>query len=218
MDYSQIGKKGARKFWERFYSDSEFREKIIESKKHPMKDPVKSHNAAKIAAMARWKNHKKRNFKKPISIGIPPDTHENILLKYRLCGYLTGDGSLFIRSEKSRPKAIHSDIRFYPDDEKMLDSFLEAFTKLYNMKPKIYRENKFFRLQKSSKIVCRDLMRFTKFGTMEWKIPELKSNKDAKIEWLRAFSDCEAYVGKKAITLTSVNKRGLHQVQKLLKY
>ena len=140
MDYSKNGKKGAKKFWIKFYSDENFRKYIIEKWKQPKKDPIKSHNAAKIAAAARWKDHKKENTKNVKTEKYPKDTRENIALKYRLCAYLTGDGSLIIRTEKSRPKAVHSDIRFYPDDENMLRSFLEAFTYLYKKEPKIYIE------------------------------------------------------------------------------
>ncbi len=217
MDYSEIGRKGANKFWNKFYTDERFREMILEKWKHQNKDPIKSHNAAKIAANARWEKYRKNKIEiEKEKVIIPEDTEENIILKYRLCGYLTGDGSLNIRSEKANPKRVHSDVRFYPDDEEMLKAFLEAFTKLYNKRPKIIQDGYFFRLHKSSKIICRDLLRFTKFGSLEWKVPTLKINLEAKKEWLKAFFDCEAYVNEKTINLQSVNGQGLREVQRLL--
>ena len=40
--------------------------------------------------------------------------------------------------------------------------------------------------------------------------------KTLKREWLRAFFDCEAYVGKRVIQLQSVNNRGINQIKDLL--
>ncbi len=37
------------------------------------------------------------------------------ILKSRLCGFLVGDGSVFVRKEKKTGK-VQLELRFYPDD------------------------------------------------------------------------------------------------------
>lgn len=218
MDYSEKGKLGARKFWEKFYGDETFRNKMLESWRHPNKDPLKTHRAALLGARARWKGHiKKKNGKKKMKvIIIPTDTQKNLLLKSILCGYLSGDGSLSIRREKSNPKKIHYDIGFYPDDKNMLSLFLTTFKELYRKEPKIFLEKNYYKVRITSKTACLDLIRFTKFHSLEWRIPTFVNTTELKREWLRAFFDCEAYVDKNRITIQSVNKNGIIDIRQAL--
>jgi intein/homing endonuclease len=61
-----------------------------------------------------------------------------------------------------------------------------------------------------------------KFGSYEWEIPLDKLNKETALEWLSAFIDCEGHIENdsiqrhKRIIITSVNLKGLKQIQKLL--
>ena len=215
MDYSERGKLGAKGFWKRFYDDESLRNKMKNAWKHPQKDRIKAHNAAVIAAEARWRGHTKRVCVTPEK-GIPPDTKENLVLKARLCAFLSGDGSLFIRKEKHRPKAIHYDVRFYPDNERVLELFLSDFKILYNKEPKVIKEDRYSRVCIKCKRACLDLTRFTKFKSLEWKIPNFINTNKLKREWLRAFFDCEAYVGQRNITVQSVNRHGLIEIQRAL--
>jgi len=125
-----------------------------------------------------------------------------------------GDGCVSIRNEKNGDQ--HHVVHFYPDNEQMPNVFLEAFVKIYSRHPRIRKEPGHFRVILESKPVTLDLLKYGSFRSLEWRIPEFKGA-ECKKEWLRAFYDCEAYVGPKVITVQSVNKSGLEQVQNLLK-
>jgi|SRR3989344_3840264 len=137
-------------------------------------------------------------------------------LKARIIGHLMGDGSVTIRKEKGIH--YHHTIRFYPDDQGMLNSFLEAFLKVYGIKPNVVKFDKYFYVRTDSKPVVNDLLvNYGSFSSTKWLVPNILINsKGLKQEFLKAFYDCEGYVGPRAITVQSVNQKGLKQIQSLL--
>jgi len=143
---------------------------------------------------------------------------DKTLHKARLMGFIAGDGNLDIRREKARPWVTHHDIRFYPDDDKMLSCFKESFKTVYGKEISYVKEHEKYKTARvCSKFACLDLTSITKFGTKTWKIPlSFLKTKRMKKEWLRAFFDCEAYVGKGRICVQSVNKQGILQIKNLL--
>ena len=139
------------------------------------------------------------------------------ILKSKLFGFLAGDGSVLIRKEKKSKVTTHHDIAFYPDHDSLIDVFIHAFTYLYMKKPTIKYRGNHYSLRVSSKQVCLDLLKNAKFGTHTWEVPlDFLDSIECKKEWLRAFFDCESYVGKRQIQLQSVNKKGIFQVKNLL--
>lgn len=146
------------------------------------------------------------------------NTEHYLKLKARICGYLAGDGTIFKRTGSS-PNSFRYDIGFYPDDFKMAESFNYAFFELYGKKFNIIKHkiHKFYVMKGSHKVAYFDLTKITKFGTHEWAVPfEFLKTKSMKAEWLRAFFDCEAHVGKDKIQLQSVNKTGLYGIKLML--
>lgn len=136
-------------------------------------------------------------------------------LKARIIGHLIGDGSVTIRKEKSFH--YHYTVKFYPDDSEMLRSFLEAFLKLYGIRPKVIKFDKFFYVRTDSKAVVSDLLKYGSFTSLKWQVPKnLLNTKELKQEFLKAFYDCEGYVGPRVIAVQSVNQKGLKQIQSLL--
>jgi intein/homing endonuclease len=133
--------------------------------------------------------------------------------KARLLGYLMGDGSVIIRKEKRG--IMRYDLRFYPDDDEMLGAFLESFKVIYDAIPHITRMEKYMRVSISSKAIVEDLATRGSFKSMEWRVPDFPS-KEEKVEFLRAFFDCEAYVAHRGIRVESVNYIGLLQIQGIL--
>lgn len=137
-------------------------------------------------------------------------------LKALIVGYLMGDGCVTVR--KDSRDTVHHVILFYPDDKKMLIAFLSAFERVYKHSSKPKRLPGYFKVAVYSKPIVIDLLKLGPFRSLEWSVPKmLLTTKKSKIAWLRAFYDCEAYVGPKIITVQSVNKQGLEQVQILLK-
>ena len=99
----------------------------------------------------------------------------------------------------------------------MIGPFVEAISYLYLKKPTITPKKNFYSVRISSKSACMNLLNTTKLGIHKWEVPfEFLTIKKYKIEWLRSFFDCEAYVSDKHIRVQSVNKEGLLNVQKLL--
>lgn len=137
-------------------------------------------------------------------------------LKSRLCGYLAGDGVVSRRFD-SVQKKTHHDIMFYPDNEKIANIFSDSFEALYGKRLEIKSLGNYFRVRTKLKPACIDLLKEGSFRSLEWRIPKfvLKNNSLVK-EWLRAFFDCEAYVGPRIIQVQSVNKEGLTQVKQVL--
>ncbi|MBI2148967.1 hypothetical protein HYU23_04760 [Candidatus Woesearchaeota archaeon] len=165
---------------------------------------IKSHN--KKVAIIRWnKIHKKEKAL----------INNNPILKARICGYLAGDGNILIRKLNNNP--THYITRFYPDHISLVNSFREAFIKIYKKEPKIKDNGNFFSLTIYSKIVVEDLLKLGNFGKLEWRAPmKILKSKNAKKEWLRAIYDCEGYVGKKQIKIQTVNEKGIGDIKRLL--
>ncbi len=135
------------------------------------------------------------------------------LLKARIIGYLFGDGSVSVHAESDG--TIHYSIGFYPDDKFMLRSFVDAFVRIYEMKPSIKDLGTYFSVRINSKPIALDLLKVSSFKSLEWTVPEF-SSVDEKIEFLRAMYDCEGYVGKNVIAIHSVNQKGLISIKNLL--
>lgn len=136
-------------------------------------------------------------------------------LKSRLFGYLAGDGNILIGNRISN---FHHTVRFFPDHKSLIKPFCEAFDKVYNKKPKVKELQNHYFLYVDSKIVVQDIINSAKFGVLNWKIPhEMLYNEENKKEWLKAFFDCESYVGEKYVRLQTVNKIGMKQIKELLK-
>lgn len=220
MDKSECGKLGAISFWIRFRKDDKLRDKMKLAWEHPKKDSLKAKNAAINAAKIRWKNHNKKEVDAPENIEIiyPSKIPSNFPLIARLCGYISGDGSICVRKEFNKT-TTHYDISFYPDHESLIFPFVDAFKRLYAKTPSIKRLNNFYTVRVCSKLASEDLLSITSFKSKEWIVPsKLLDSDSSKIEWIKAYFDSESYVSKNNICVQSVNKEGLYQVKELLNY
>lgn len=158
----------------------------------------------RAVALSRWRKfrEKERDF---------INQKENcVYLKSRILGYLAGDGSI-CRKEK------RSDIRFYPDDKSMVRSFCFAMKRFYRKEPSVKPLLNHYLVRVFSRTVCENLLKEGPIATHNWRVPSIaRANKLNKAEWLKAFFDCEAYVGNNRIAVGSVNEVGLNQVRELL--
>ncbi len=138
-----------------------------------------------------------------------------LLLKTRLNAFLAGDGSVFLRRKNSR--ILHYAISFYPDEKNMLDCYLAALKELYLKEPRVDNRGMYYSVRTVSKFAVLDLLRDGNFGSMSWRVLlSLLKNRRLKIEWLRAFFDCESHVARKCIQLQGVNRVGIYQIKDLL--
>ena len=134
----------------------------------------------------------------------------------RLLAYLAADGSVTVNRKRNKERG-HSDIRFYLDDLVLVDLFTETVSYLYRRTPTVRKAIGHYSTYLSSQVACAHLSQFGRFGSLEWRVPHsILTTRERKREWLRAFFDCEGYVGKNCIRVESVNERGLDDVQRLL--
>jgi len=139
---------------------------------------------------------------------------EGILLKSAICGFLAGDGSIQIRN---RGSFNEHRIDFFPDDKKMLKTYLKFIKKIYGKTPHLSRRDNVFTARINSKTIVEDLLKEAKFGIKKWEVPvNLLLSNEAKKYWLRAFFSAEGYVNDDVIKIQTVNKRGMTQVSDLL--
>ena len=151
---------------------------------------------------------------------IHSEERKNINIDYlvlsRLCGFLAGDGSLIIGEEKNR-KAMRYSVRFYPDTLELANLFVDSFEKVYGKVPRVKKLKNYFRVSITSKVAALHLKDIASFGTMNWNIPSfILDSGEHIVEFVRAFYDCEGYVGKNRIDVQSVNKSGIEEIKFLL--
>jgi len=162
----------------------------------------------------RWN---KQKYKYQLHLNKISKTRKYKNYKARILGFLAGDGNIDIRHEKNRVNAKHHDISFYPDHNSMISPFMESFIYLYLKEPTVKKRKNYFSVRVSSKPACIDLISTVSFGIHKWEVPfNFLDTKESRIEWVRAFFDCEASVSKYQIQVQSVNENGLEQVKNLL--
>lgn len=162
----------------------------------------------KKAAIARWKNilEKENTF--------IAKTSNKFAIKAAISGFLTGDGSVQIRKEKT---FHHYQVDFFPDDEVMLSTYLKFMKEIYNKKPTVKKLKNFSSARISSRTIVFDLMKYNEYGLISWTLPTtLLCNKRAKVYWLKAFFSAEAYVGPRSIKIQTVNEQGMKDAKEML--
>lgn len=162
-------------------------------------------------ALARWRNHRNKVY----DYIAQNQTSATLVLKARLCGYLAGDGSVTERHDRLNNK-MHYDIFFYPDNEVMMQKYLESFHAVYGKTPTVKSLKNYYRVRIACKAIYTDLLRTAKFGTLEWNVPKFITTQPQRIEWLRAIFDAEAHVSSSDIRFQSVNFQGIQSIKTLL--
>ena len=160
-------------------------------------------------ALSRWsKIHSKQK-------EMIPNDSKSLLLKAAICGFLAGDGSVQKRKDGN---FYHHQIDFFPDNKLMLETYIKQIKKIYDKTPSIKVEKNYYSVRFNSRIVLEDLSNISKFGLRNWNLPKsLFKIKGAKENWLKAFFSAEAYVGKKAIKVQTINQKSMKKVSNLLK-
>jgi hypothetical protein len=136
----------------------------------------------------------------------------------RIHAHLCGDGSVCLYNTKAKDRKHMGVIGYYNKNQKLLDKFRQDFTKLFGVKMKM-RKNKEVSIR-SIKRVNYFLEKFGRFGSKEWRIQNSikESDKNIKLEWLKAFFEDEAYLEKRydRLKTKSMNCNGLKDAKELL--
>ena len=145
-------------------------------------------------------------------------TQDKKCLRARLMAFLAGDGGVYFRKRKNQRGSSSYELLFCPDHKSLLDLFVQATKVLYQKTPNVHDYGRYYKARVFSKEAYTDLMRDSQYGKLTWRVPrEFLKTKKMKKEWLRAFWDCEGYVGRRQLQVQSVNEIGLIQVRKLLR-
>lgn len=115
-------------------------------------------------------------------------------------------------------------IEFSNTDISLLQQFVDLLLKEYNYRPKIVKSNNnVFRVCITKNKIIRDLLSYTDFGCLKWRVPPVILNSDylIKVAFIRGFFDgdgCIDFANKKIprIRITSSNYNGLDSISKLL--
>jgi len=143
-----------------------------------------------------------------------PRDKDSLILKAAICGFLAGDGSVQKRKEK---ESYHYQIDFFPDDELMMNTYINFIKKIYNKIPTVRKRDRFYSVRLTSKVIVNDLSSLANFGIKKWTLPrQLFSIDDAVNKWLRAFFSAEGYVSGKLIRVQTINQGMMRLISKIL--
>jgi len=141
--------------------------------------------------------------------------------KARIIAHLIGDGCAFISKHDYNIKYEVSDLEsldYFKSD--MIEVYGLKLTRGFKPSGKTGKLVPFVRLR--SKLAYEDLLKYSTYFSRDWKLKErlLKSSKEIKREFLKAFFDDEGSIYKEGnkgvIKLYSINLEGLNQIQKML--
>ncbi len=143
-----------------------------------------------------------------------PKSSDSMDLRALLCGFLAGDGSVQVRREG---KYFHYQLDFFPDDELMMNTYIDIVKCLYSKVPSVRFRDNVFHVRLTSKAILLDILSYANFGLKSWNIPCFISNNPLRMSlWLKGFFSAEAYVGKKEIKVQTVNETGMAELSSLL--
>lgn len=131
--------------------------------------------------------------------------------KSYVLGVLCGDA--FINKKRLRLE-IRNDIEF-------IAAFVHSLKEIYGLDHNIiyYAPKNTWKVDISNALICADLLKYGLYDTFEWQIPQKIMNSRHKAvitSFLRGFYDSEGSVAKYVISASSINKKGLFQIQELL--
>ena len=131
--------------------------------------------------------------------------------KAYIMGVLCGDGYI-------SNKTIRFEIR---KDEEFMKEFVRCLKEVYGLdyNYKYYAKKNSFVMYASTEIVCSDLLRYCKFKTFEWFVPEeiiTSKNEEIISKFLRGIFDSEGVSSKYCVSMSSANKEGINQISQLL--
>ncbi len=131
--------------------------------------------------------------------------------KAYIFGVLCGDGYI-------SKMLVRLEIRY---DEDFIKTFVHCFEKVYGLKHnyRYYKPKNTLVTEINSMIIAQDLATYGNFRTTTWSVPSeiIKSNDERVIgSFLRGYYDSEGTVSRSTISCSSINQRGLRQIQQLL--
>jgi hypothetical protein len=144
------------------------------------------------------------------------DEDERKRLIVPLIAYLQGDGWISKRRGSTR-SMYRYDISFFPDCIVVAKHIVDLYRRLYGRTLTIVHLHNHYLIRTSHHRAYEELAVAGPYKSLEWRVPfSLLDTLEKRRDWLRAFFDCEAYVGKSTTVVQSVNKKGIEEIRSLL--
>ena len=101
----------------------------------------------KKVAISRWKKEHERQK------SLVDNSSQGLLKKVILCGFIAGDGNIHIREDVS-----NYEMRFFPDDEEMLDTYIETIQSVYGSIPSVFPKKNYYSVRPYYSVfgICED--------------------------------------------------------------
>ncbi|MBL7055767.1 hypothetical protein ISS07_02535 [Candidatus Woesearchaeota archaeon] len=144
---------------------------------------------------------------------------KNLLKSFaRVHAHLCGDGGLYFYKTSEKDRINRAELSYFNTNEDLIKSFRKDMKLLFNVKMTYHPEK--IRLKVKSLRIAKVFLEYGKYGTREWRIPDLikNSTKSIKLEWIKALSHDEGYTPLKRniIRIKSMNSKGLKDTKNLL--
>jgi len=110
-------------------------------------------------------------------------------------------------------------IEFTNLNDTLLQHFRELMLSVYDYAPKPTGVKTSMKIRIKKKSVIKDLLKYSDFGCMKWRVPKefFNSHVAIKASFIRGLFDGDGSINNNYIRLVSINKIGITGVKKLLK-
>ena len=146
-------------------------------------------------------------------------SNEKLEVLARIHAHLCGDGNLCYYKTSEKDRINRASISYFNTNIDLINSFRTDMNNFFGVKMTYIP--KLIKVSVQSIRIADTLSKLGKYGTRDWRIPELikNANKEIKLEWITAFCYDEGYTPKnrKVIRIKSMNKNGLEDIKELLR-
>ena len=145
-------------------------------------------------------------------------SNEKLEVLARIHAHLCGDGNLCYYKTSEKDRINRASISYFNTNIDLINSFRKDMNEFFGVK--MTYMPKLIKVSVQSIRIADTLSKLGKYRTREWRIPELikNSNKEIKLEWIKAFCYDEGYTPKnrRVIRIKSMNKNGLEDIKEIL--
>ena len=145
-------------------------------------------------------------------------SNEKLEVLARIHAHLCGDGNLCFYKTSEKDRINRASISYFNTDINLINSFRHDMNSFFGVK--MTYSPRFIKVSIQSLRIANFLSHLGEYGCREWSVPEIvkNSNKNIKLEWIKAFCHDEGYTpkGKTIIKIKSMNFNGLQNIKELL--
>lgn len=131
---------------------------------------------------------------------------------------MCGDGNICFYKTSEKDRINRASISYFNKNVELINSFRNDMNIFFGVKMTYIP--RLIKVSVQSIRIANTLGKLGKYGTRDWRVPELIKNSDrnVKLEWIKAFCYDEGYTpqDRKIIRIKSMNYYGLREIVDLL--